>query len=295
MNTSIVIFASGDVGILAQRLKIGTPNLELIEGDIVTEEIQAQMKEGAPKQFDYNLPLKRVRLSNELMQGLIKPTEIIIIDTKKCKQFLAVYKQSADTYSERLSVINLTIRNGNVSDHSKEVFLIKGNDYKLLKGIITKVFIPPPPPQTAAPEVLQEYEKVKSIPPQVSAGIELETIEELENAAITEVTKDDLSLLTINTNPADDTSRAFLKRLSERKSFAVVSIESTEEITIEPEESEIPEDSASQAAASDLEDHTNTVNKEKVDTNQSEPSIEKTPAVFSFSSAKASSNMSSPL
>lgn len=241
MNNSIVIFASGDVGKLVQRLKVGTPNLELIEGDIVTEEIQAQMKDLAPDRFDYNLPIRRERLSNELMQGLTK-AEIIVIDTKKSRSYLDVYKKSGDAYNERITVINLTVRNGNAADHSKEVCLVKGEHYKSLVGILTKGCFPYPVvlPESSEEEKTdgpKEEVNPKKLPLFVS--IEPQSIEELEDTAISEVNKSDLSLLCIDTKVADDESRVFLRRLSERRAFAVLDIESTEEITIEPEEPEV--------------------------------------------------------
>lgn len=240
MAKNIVIFASGDVDKLVQRLKIGTPNLELVAGDIVTEDIQQEMKLLAPNQFDYNLLLRREKMSNELMQGIKDSKEIVIIDTKKSRKFLEVYKKSAEMYKESRPVINLTVTNGNMADHSKELFLVKGDQYELLKGIVTKPApLPPAPPDDALPEVKEEYQKtLDAIPTVVFAGIESKSIEELEDTAITQVNKGDLSLLTINTNVADDPSRSFLTRLGGRKGFAVVTIESTEKIPEIPEDTE---------------------------------------------------------
>lgn len=231
----IVIFASGDVDKLVQRLKKGTPDLELVAGDIVTQKIRDEIQMLYPKNIEPTIERRRVKLANDLMQDR---KEIVVIDTKKSAKFLEVYKESAATYDQERTTIALKITNGNIIDHSKELFLIKGDQYKVLQKIITKVHVLFPLPDTATEEQVNERKELLKVPAIVFTGIEAGSIEELEDAAITDANRTDLSLITIDANVADNTSRDFVTRLFERKSFAVINIEVTQEIPEEQIEEE---------------------------------------------------------
>ncbi len=230
----IVIFASGDVDKLVQRLKKGTPDLELVAGDIVTQKIRDEIQMLYPKNIEPTIERRRVKLANDLMQDR---KEIVVIDTKKSAKFLEVYKESAATYDEVRTTVALKVTNGNIADHSKELFLINGESYDLLTSIITKPTPPPP-----SPDITKGKEEIVSVvekaDPVIFSTIQLKTIEEVENTAISEVNRSDLSLLTIDTNISDESSRAFLERLGTRKSFAVINIEVTQEIPEEQIEEE---------------------------------------------------------
>lgn len=229
----IVIFASGDVDALVRRLKIGTPDLELVAGDIVTQKIRDEIQMLYPKNIEPTIERRRVKLANDLMQD---PKIIVVIDTKKSAKYLEVYKESAATYDEVRTTIALKVTNGNIADHSKELFLISGENYDLLTSIITKLA----PSLSAGPidPVISYTIQSKTTKEGEEEVVKLKTIEELEDEAITQVNRLELSLLTIDTNISDTRSRDFLERLGTRKSFAVINIEVTQEIPEEKIEEE---------------------------------------------------------
>ena len=212
----IVIFASGDVDALVRRLKIGTPSVEFICGDIVTEEIRNQIAELYPKQIESTIKLRRERLSNELMQST---KEIVIIDTEASTEFLEIYKKSAQMYHENREVINLTVSNGNSSDYPKEIFLISGEKYALLSGIISRESI-------------------------AYLSIENQNPKDLESATISAV-NGQFSLLTINTHNSDSESKKFLSRIGDRKEFSVVNINTLSDAPDTTEDTSDPENSTS--------------------------------------------------
>lgn len=227
MRKNITIFASGDVNKLVNRLKIGTPELQLISGDIVTKDVREEIQTLYPKQVEHTIGLRRKRMSSELMQDLKK--EIVIVDVDQSTEFLSIYNESAEMYREKRMIIQLTIENGNGdTPHTKEMFLIGGNDFELLNEII-------------------------SLDCDSSLSINEETSEATETQVISAVNDVSKTLLTVNT--ITKPSYEFLSKLGDRKDFAVIKINTISDVSETEEETtttNITDSSVSKVKASEL-------------------------------------------
>ncbi|MBP6904876.1 MAG: hypothetical protein KBB91_02375 [Candidatus Pacebacteria bacterium] len=229
MRKNITIFASGDVNKLVNRLKIGTPELQLISGDIVTKDVREEIQTLYPKQVEHTIGLRRKRMSSELMQDLKK--EIVIVDVDQSTEFLSIYNESAEMYQEKRMIIQLTIENGNGdTPHTKEMFLIGGNDFELLNEII-------------------------SLDCDSSLSINEETSEATETQVISAVNDVSKTLLTVNT--ITKPSYEFLSKLGDRKDFAVIKINTISDVSETEEETtttNITDSSVSKVKASVLKE-----------------------------------------
>lgn len=139
--TNIVIFSSGDITQFLARLKIGTPNLLFIDGDIITKEIIDDITLKYPKQVDHTVILRREKLSNEAMRD--KTIELIVIDTTKAGETaLAVYEKSALMYSETREILRLEVTNhypSTIPDSTKEYYLVSGaKKFELVDKLLVK-------------------------------------------------------------------------------------------------------------------------------------------------------------
>lgn len=229
MRKNITIFASGDVNKLVNRLKIGTPELQLISGDIVTKDVREEIQTLYPKQVEHTIGLRRKRMSSELMQDLKK--EIVIVDVDQSTEFLSIYNESAEMYQENRMIIQLTIENENGdTPHTKEMFLIGGNDFELLNEII-------------------------SLDCGSSLSINEETSEATETQVISAVNDVSKTLLTVNT--ITKPSYEFLSKLGDRKDFAVIKINTISDVLETEEETtttNVTDSSVSKVKASVLKE-----------------------------------------
>ncbi len=198
-----VIFASGNVNQLLKRLKVSDPNLQLIDGDIVTEDVRKNIEQLYPKQIEHTIKLRREKLSNELMKN--PAVKLIVIDTTKAESFmLAVYEKSAEMHKEERDTVRWEISCPTCIENpefesEKEVFLISGPGTKF--------------------DLADELLRQNCIAAETISSDS--SVDEIDTQAISAVNSPDLTLITINSKIFKAADYAFHSRLWNNKKYIV--------------------------------------------------------------------------